>query len=197
MYTDNFLEVFKILNIQIFLFSVLLFFIGYAVAPTAYFKKVKWLTLYPFFIINLIDKHFNKDWHPLKIFLVIFVLNSLSLFINLISAFGIILPVLFSIYLGINLGIVMYHTLEGKHYYLSLLNPVAIIELPAVWISFTMAIQYSAVTYFQINWIDQISFNQYLTYFFVTIIPLLFCAGVIETILIIISRKFENKKNKD
>ena len=67
---DDFFEVFGIINLQIYLFSILLFFIGYAFAPTAYFKKIKWLTAYSFFIINLIDKHFNKDWHPIKIFIV-------------------------------------------------------------------------------------------------------------------------------
>lgn len=192
---DNFLDVFKIINTQIFLLSILLFFIGYAIAPFAYFKKIKWLTSYPFFLIRLIEQHFNKEWHPLKIFLVIFVLNSISLLINLVSAFGIILPVLFSIYLGINLGIVMYHTLDGKFYYLSLLNPVAIIELPAVWISYTMAIQYSAVKYFNISWIEPVPFAQYFTYFIFTVIPLLLIAAIIETVLIIISRKFE--RNSD
>lgn len=194
---DTFGEVFKILNTQILLFSILLFFIGYAIAPVAYFKKIKWLTSYPFFIINLIDKHFNKDWHPLKIFVVIFILNSLSLFINLVSAFGIILPIFFGIYLGLNLGIVMYHTLEGKFYFISLLNPVAIIELPAVWISFTMAIQYSANTYLGINWIESVSFNQYFGYYIETIIPLLFIAAIIETTLIVIARKYEKDKNED
>ena len=78
---EEFSEVLNIINLQVFLFSVLLFFIGYAFAPTAYYKKIKWLTAYPFFIINLIEKHFNQDWPPLKIFTVILSLNSISLFI--------------------------------------------------------------------------------------------------------------------
>jgi len=183
--------VFDIINVQVYLFSVLLFFLGYAFAPTAYYKKVKWLTAYPFFIINLIEKHFNQDWPPLKIFTVILLLNSVSLFLNLVSAFGIILPVIFSIYLGINLGVVMYHTLEGKHYYISLFNPVALIELPAAWMSFTMAIQFSASHYFDIEGISAISFNQYCYYFLITVIPLLIIAGIIETGLIIVAKKFE------
>jgi len=190
---DDFFEVFRIINLQIYIFSILLFFIGYAFAPTAYFKKIKWLTVYPFFIINLIDKHFNKDWHPIKIFIVIVLLNSLSLFFNLISAYGIILPVIFSIYLGINLGIVMYHSLNGKHYYLSLLNPVALIELPAAWLSFSMAIQFSATNYFNITGITQVTFNQYINYFLITVLPLLIIAGIIETALIVVAKKMEEK----
>ena len=186
-------EIFQIINTQIFLLSILLFFIGYAFAPTAYYKKIKWLTAYPFFIIGLIDKHFNKDWHPAKIFLAIISLNTLSLFLNLISAYGIILPFIFSIYLGINLGIVMYHSLEGKHYFLSLLNPIAIIELPAAWLSFTMAIQFSATHYFGIEGIAAIEFIQYMNYFFVLVIPLLLIAAVIETGLIVIAKKIDPK----
>jgi len=191
---EEFSEVFKVINLQVYLFSVLLFLSGYAFAPTAYYKKIKWLTAYPFFIINLIEKHFNQDWPPFKIFIVILLLNSISLFTNLVSAFGVVLPILFSIYLGINLGIVMYHTLEGKHYYLSLFNPVALIELPAAWLSFTMAIQFSAINYFNISGIADVSFYQYVSYFLITVIPLLVVAGIIETGLIVIAKKFENKE---
>ena len=195
---EEFTAVFTVINLQVYLFSVLLFFIGYALAPTAYYKKIKWLTAYPFFIINLIEKHFNQDWDPLKVFIVILLLNSVSLFLNLVSAFGVILPVIFSIYLGVNLGVVMFHTLEGRHYYLSLFNPVALIELPAAWLSFTMAIQFSARNYFNISGVPEVSFNQYLTYFLITVIPLLIIAGIIETGLIVVAKKFEkNEQNKD
>ena len=146
------------------MFSVLLFFIGYVIAPTAYFKKIKWLTTYPFFIIKLIDKYFNKSWHPIKIFLVLFFLNSTSLYISLLSGYGIILPFLMAIYLGLNIGIIMYHTLEGRFFYLSLINPVAILELPATWLCFTMAIQFSVNKYFNILDLPYISFKQYCFY---------------------------------
>lgn len=192
-----FFEVFDIINGQVYLLSILLFFIGYALAPTAYFKEIKWLTAYPFFIIKLIDKHFKMDWHPLKTFSVIVILNSLSLFINLISAYGIILPVIFSVYLGINLGIVMYHSLKAQHYYLSLLNPVAMIELPVVWLSFSMAIQFSATTYFNISELTQITFVQYINYFLITVIPLLIIAAIIETALIVVARKIEDKNQNN
>jgi uncharacterized membrane protein SpoIIM required for sporulation len=188
-------EIFKLINTQIFLFSILLFFIGYAIAPAAYYKKIKWLTAYPFFIISLIDKHFNKDWHPAKTFFVIVGLNTISLFINLVSAYGVVLPLIFSIYLGINLGIVMYHSLEGKHYFLSLMNPVAMIELPAAWLSFTMAIQFSASHYFNISGIEKVEFNQYVLFFITLVIPLLLLAGIIETALISIAKKMDQNQN--
>ena len=195
---ENYSKLYNSINLQIYLFSILLFFVGYALAPMAYYKKIKWLTAYPFFIINLIEKNFNQDWHPLKIFIVILLLNSFSLFLNLISAYGVILPIIFSIYLGINLGIVMYHTLEGKHYYLSLFNPVALIELPAAWLSFTMAIQFSATHYFSIAGIAIVNFTLYIYYFLITVIKLLIVAGIIETGLIVVAKKIEkNEQTKD
>ena len=87
--------------------------------------------------------------------------------------------------MGINIGVVMYHSLEGKFYYVGLLNPVAIIELPAAWLSITMAIQFSLQNFLKLSFLPKIGFMQYVDYFLATIIPLLFFAGIIETILIV------------
>ena len=159
------LEQLRILNIQIFILSILLFFIGYAFAPTAYYKKIKWLTAYPFFIIHLMDRYFKKDWHPIKIFSVIFFINSVSLFTNLLSGWVIFLPYLLIIYLGLNIGVIMYHTLEGRYYYASLFNPVSLLELPAAWISISMAIQFSLARDFDFTFIERSSFDSYLVLF--------------------------------
>ena len=96
---QSFLAVFKVLNFQILILSALLFFVGYAFAPTAYYKKVKWLTVYPFFMIKIMDKYFQQNWSPMIIFIVILILNTISLSINLISGWGIILPFLFVVYI--------------------------------------------------------------------------------------------------
>lgn len=189
---QSFLEIFRVINTQILIISILLFFVGYAIAPTAYYKKIKWLTAYPFFIIKLMDAFFKKKHHPLKVFFILFTLNTISLFLNLISAWGIILPLIFVLYMGLNIGVVMYHSLEGKFYYIGLLNPVAILELPAAWLSITMAMQFSLQHYFNISFLPTISFLQYVDYFIYTIIPLLLFAGIIETILIVKSEKDNN-----
>ena len=155
------------------------------------------MTVYPFFIIKLIDKYFNKNWHPIKIFIIQFTINSISLFINLLAGFGVILPFFMAVYMGFNIGIIMYHTLQGRFFYLSLFNPVAILEIPATWLSFCMSIQFSLNNYFSIKSIPSISFNQYCIYFIMTIIPLLILSGIIETILIVIARRYENKESHE
>ncbi len=190
---DKFLAVFHILNFQVVLLAALLFFIGYVLAPTAHYKKIKWLTAYPFFIIHIMDKYFKKEWPALVIFIVILSLNGFSLFLNLLSGWVIILPFLLIIYTGLNIGVVMYHTLEGRFYYASLLNPVAMLELPAAWISIAMAIQFSLNRISGLEFFADISFNQYIVYFFYTIIPLLILSAIIETILIMVARKHESE----
>jgi uncharacterized membrane protein SpoIIM required for sporulation len=177
------------LNFHIFVIAVLLFFSGYALAPTAHFKNIKWLTVYPYFILDLMNKHFKFHWPALKIFLIIFVLNSFSLFLNLLSAWGIIAPLFFIVYLGINIGVIMYHTLRGRFYYASLLNPVALFELPAAWISITMAIQFSLKYFFHVGFLNEIPFTRYLLYFVFTVIPLLCVAAIIEVYLIVRARR--------
>jgi hypothetical protein len=189
---QSFLEVFRVINIQIFIISILLFFVGYAIAPTAYYKKIKWLTAYPFFIIKVMDTFFKKKHQPLKIFFILFTLNTFSLFLNLISAWGILLPFIFVLYMGLNIGVVMYHSLEGKFYYIGLLNPVAILELPAAWLSITMAMQFSLQHFLNISFLPAIGFLKYVDYFLYTIIPLLLIAGIIETIMIVKNEKDNN-----
>jgi len=192
---DTYLSLFENLNLQILLLSALLFFIGYAFAPTAYYKKIKWLTAYPFFIIKLMDSFFKKEHGPIKIFVLLLMLNTISLFINLISAWGIILPFLLIIYMGLNVGVVIYHSLEGHFYYAGLLNPVALLELPAAWLSVAMAIQFSLTHFFKIADLKEVAFSVYIGYFFYAVMPLLVVAGLIETFLISIGSKTNNSKD--
>jgi uncharacterized membrane protein SpoIIM required for sporulation len=135
------------------------------------------------------DVFVQKKHHPIKIFFSIVSLNTFSLFISLISGWEMLLPFLVIIYMGINIGVVMYHSLEGKFYYLSLLNPVALLELPAAWLSITMAIQFGLQHFLNLSFLPEITFEQYLVFFLYTIIPLLILAGIIETILIVKGEK--------
>ncbi len=174
---DAFLEVFSILNTQIILLTALLFFIGYVLAPTVYYKKVSWLTAYPFFMIDLMDKYFKKEWPGWVIFIVILGLNSFSLFLNLLSGWLYVVPYVLIIYTGLNIGVIMYHTLEGRFYYASLFNPVALLELPAAWISITMAIQFSLNQMVGEPIFADVSFGQYVLFFVHTIIPYINCSS--------------------
>jgi uncharacterized membrane protein SpoIIM required for sporulation len=98
-----------------------------------------------------------------------------------------------------NIGVVTYHTLEGKYYYAALINPVAFFELPAAFLTFCMAFQYNlskmgVLKISMIKWED-IAFERYLVLFLIVVLPVLFIAGIIETYLIHFSNKFGNDSN--
>ncbi len=188
----------ELINFQIFLFSIILFFIGYAFAPTVYFKKIKLLAAYPQWIIKKMDIIIKKDWKASSLFIFLLSVNSFSLFVNLLSGFIPGLPILFAVLTGINIGYITYHTLEGRFYYAALINPVALFELPAAFISFTLAMQYNLrLTNLQLFELPEIGFSGYLNLFIIAVIPLLLISGIIETFLIIISQKIRDEENDE
>lgn len=188
----------ELINFQTFLFSIILFFIGYAFAPTVYFKKIKILSVYPQWIIKKMDILIKKDWKTSSLFIFLISVNSFSLFVNLLSGFVPGLPVLFAILTGINIGYITYHTLEGRFFYAALINPVALFELPAAFISFTLAIQYNLrLINLKLFDLPETGFSGYLNLFLITVIPLLLISGIIETFLIMISQKIRDDKNDE
>ena len=190
---SDYFQQFNILNLPIFLSSILFFLIGYALAPTVYYKKISWLLAYPMWMANKIEDLMNKKWHPAALFLFIFSLNSISLGIDFISGIVPLLPVLFAVWTGLNIGLITYHTLDGEFFFAAILNPVALIELPAAFIAFTLAFQYN-LNIFNVHFsaLSAPSFSAYLHLFLVVVLPLLFIAGILETWLIFYSKKMED-----
>ncbi|MGD9488254.1 MAG: stage II sporulation protein M [Calditrichaceae bacterium] len=185
-----------LLNFNIFLTSALFFFAGYAFAPTACYKKINWILVYPRWLVSKLDHLVKKKWNLMILFLVIFLVNGASLFINLLSGFIPGLPFLFALWMGVNIGVVSYDTLEGNYYYAALLNPVALFELPAAFISFTMAFQYNLINLnIPMKGIAAIPFSEYIHLFIEIVLPLLLIAGILETALINFSQKLENNND--
>lgn len=187
-----------LLNLQIFFISILVFFIGYAFAPTAYFKKIKWLIAYPLWLSNKLERLAKVEWNPVYLFLFLLAVNSISLLIALLTGLAPIIPVIYAMGMGFNIGIITYHTLKGKLYYAALLNPVALFELPAAFIVFTMAFQYNIKLVIPnlLN-LKSVSFSVYLNMFISLVIPLLTLASILETALIVLSRKLKIDENDD
>jgi len=186
------------LNLQVFFITILVFFIGYAYAPTAYYKQIRWLTAYPLWLADKLERLARINWNPVILFISLLFINSISLFIALLTGLLPFVPVLYALSMGFNIGVITYHTLKGKLYYTALLNPVALFELPAAFISFTMAFQYNIklMNMDLIN-IDYVPFNGYVNIFFLLVVPLLSFASVVETVLIVISRKFKIDEEND
>ncbi|MBN2426450.1 MAG: stage II sporulation protein M [Calditrichaceae bacterium] len=190
---ENILNILSIIHIKIFLISILFFIIGYAAAPTAYYKEIRFLTAYPLWVAKKMEAWAKKKWHPALLFLFLFSMNSISLLLNFFSGYVPGLPVIFAIWTGLNIGLITYHTLKGQYYFVSLANPVALFELPAAFISFTAAIQFNISYFFpDLFSLPQVSFSGYMTLYYFITLPLLVISGIIETILIIFSQKFED-----
>jgi hypothetical protein len=195
---DYFESSIAVLNLQVFFVSILVFFIGYTLAPTAYFKNIKWLIAYPLWISKKLERLTKIKWSPVYLFAFLLIVNSISLFAALLTGLAPILPLLYTISVGFNIGIITYHNLKGKLYYVALLNPIALFELPAAFIVFTMAFQYNLqLLNLKVLYTETTPFAEYLNIFLFLIIPLLAIASIIETTLIIISQKINMNDEDD
>lgn len=186
-------ELFLPINLQLILAGMVFFFLGYALAPMVYFKKVKVLTTFPLWIASKLEKESHKKWNPYFLFVFIFSLNTISLTIDFFSGFILFLPIVLAVWTGLNVGVATFHTLKGELYYLALLNPVALFELPAVFFTFGLALGYNSkiLNLGIIN--TSIGSGIYWHSFLWIVIPLLLIAAVIEAALIYLAQKMEQK----
>ncbi len=188
---------FSLINFQIFLLSILCVMAGYVFAPTVQYKQIRFLMIYPLWVESKLEKWSPEKWQALPLFLFLFCLNLFSLFVDLFSGLIPFLPFIFAVWSGINIGLITYRKLEGRFYYISLINPVSVFELPAVFITFTAAIQYNlkdiGVTILDLPKADV---GAYLKLFLTIVVPLTFIAGVLETVLIKMISRLENKEDK-
>jgi len=189
------LDLIGLLNLSVFFGSMFFFFAGYALAPMIYSKKISWLLVYPMWIADKIELWMDKKWRPAPLFLFIFSMNSISLGIDFISGFVPFLPVFIAVWTGLNIGVIAFHTLKGRFYFASLLNPVALLELPAAFVVFTMAFQYNIkLLNIKFDGFQAHSFSEYFLIFLMIVLPLLIAAGLLETWLIFLHKKMENNE---
>ncbi len=188
----------ELIHLRVFLFSMVLFFAGYTLAPWVYYKNIKPLLAYPKWLAQKLDKLASKRWHFLTLFLFILTINTFSLFVDFISGLLPGLPILFAVWTGFNVGVITYHTLVGKFYFASLLNPVALFELPAAFVAFTLALQYNCVV-IGCHWLGNLpeNFSHYWNAFLWIVLPLLIIAGIIETFAIKLAQRIEEAEEQE
>ena len=191
---DLFFSTLKLINLQVFLFSALIFMLGYALAPTVHYKNIKWLMAYPLWMENALEKLLGKKLNTLLMFFFIFVLNFLSLLLDFLSGFVIFVPLIMALWMGLNIWIITYNMLNGRFFYSALFNPVSLFELPAAFIALSLAFQLNLASLGS-SFIptENISFSLYFKAFLSLVVPLLVISGIIETIVLHISKKFNDK----
>ena len=180
-------------RIQLVFVGMVFFFSGYAAAPWIYHKKIKWLLAFPLWIADKLKTWSEKKINVYGLFFFIFGVNSISLTLDFLSGFILFLPILFATWTGLNIGVVTFHSLKGEFYFAALLNPVALLELPAVFITFALALGYNMQL---LEWSAEglfWKFDTYLHSYLWIVIPLLFISAVVETALIHWAQKIEEK----
>jgi len=177
-------NVWRLIDGVLFLLAAVLFFIGVFFAPIVVKKEVRLLLWYPLWIWGLIKRHIDLGAPFLRLWALIFSLNSISLFGNLVSGLFIILPPLFSFLLGIHVAIISLKELGKLRLVFLILNPVSLFELPAAWISLSLGMSLGRELY-QSKYANVLSLlgRELMGYLFL-VLPLLAIAGFIEVSLI-------------
>jgi hypothetical protein len=177
-------NVWRLIDGFFFLLAAVLFFLGVLAAPIVVRKEIKPLLWYPLWMWGLIKRHIDLGAPFLKLWALIFSLNSVSLFCNLVSGLFIILPPLFSFLLGIHIAIISLKELRKVRLVLLILNPVSLFELPAAWISLSLGMNLGRELYLS-TYTNVLSLfgREFMGYLFL-VLPLLIIAGFIEVSLI-------------
>ncbi len=185
-YFATYKQIFHLLNWDLIGFSAILFVVGVLLAPVALERNLRWLTAYPEWVFNKIQAFVEKKPHAAFLFLIIFGLNSFSVFVVYVSGFTLVLPYVFIIWSGLNAGVLLYKEMGGGvALLLFFLNPVAIFELPANWIAYSLGIEMS-LFYFKTHLFSTVTsiFKQNEIVFLWLVLPLLFIGALIEASLI-------------
>jgi hypothetical protein len=98
-------------------FALLLLFAGFCLSYVVDMFKIKALMWFPHWFVKIMSKHVNPKAKFLKIFLVIFLFNSISIFIYMLSGLLVIVPFVIAFFTGLNIGISVFippkHNVDG------------------------------------------------------------------------------------
>ena len=190
-----YINILRLIDLNLCLLASFLFFLGLILSPWVVRRNIRFFLFYPLWIWRLIKRHLNPEDPYLKIFFFIFSLNSISLLSNVLSGLFFVLPFIFAILLGMNVGIVLFKEIGKLDFLAIFLNPVSLFELPAAWISISVGIKIGILLYpdFALSAIGEILSKEIPVYIYV-IIPLLIISGLMETTMIkVLARKLETR----
>ncbi len=176
-----------------FFISAIIFLGGIYAGPLIVEKEWNLLLKYPRWIFHLIQRYLNVRFRFFYLFLLIIILNNISLFGSFASGFLVIVPPVAAFLTGFNVAVITFDIAGWKGIWHMLFNPVAWLEFPAAWLSFSMGFQLAEVQLYHWNWLMTYQLfltlsELYLKYAF----TLLVIAALVETAMIIIAQKYEN-----
>lgn len=131
-------QLLSVISPWLVLLSALLFVIGVTLAPMVVERQIRILLWYPNWIWTKLQQFMARKPNFWQLWLVIFLLNSTSLLFNLCCGFGVLLPFVIGVDLGLNVGIIGYQEGGWKTLWAMLAAPHALLELPAAWLSLAL-----------------------------------------------------------
>ena len=85
---------FDVINFTLLIFTAIIFFIGYTLAPSVYFHKIKFLLAYPMWLNRLLESWIENKKITMAAFGSMFLLNAFFLTLSLLSGYIPFLPVI-------------------------------------------------------------------------------------------------------
>ena len=95
-------------NIYFTWFALLIFFSGFCFSYLVDHFKIRFLTWFPHWFLKLMSKYVNPKASSLKIFLIIFLFNSISIAVYMISGLFVIFPYIIAFLTGMNIGLTVF-----------------------------------------------------------------------------------------
>lgn len=191
MFGDLFAEI----NFAYIFAAAVLFLSGIYYAPFIVDRNIRWLLIYPRWIARLMEKYFTVRWGFIPTFFIILILNNISLFTGFVSGFLLIVPFIIAFLTGFHVAVVGYDLMGWKGIWHILVNPIAWLEFPAAWISFSLGFRLAYVMY---------SFRQFdtayqyfrllLPLYFKYVFTLLLIAALLESLLIVLADRHKDGK---
>ncbi len=184
-----FSDLIEAVDFTYFFLSALLFFAGMYFGPVAVEKDIQWLLRYPRWLLRLTQRYFTENMSAFAIFLLIFVLNNLSMMTGFLSGLLVVLPPVAAFLTGFNVAVVSFELLGWKGIWQVLINPVAWLEFPAAFISFSMAFSLAEAHLIDSSWHYVFStLNALWPLYLKYVVTLLVAAAGLETGLIVLGR---------
>ncbi|MBN2365447.1 MAG: hypothetical protein JXL67_04740 [Calditrichaeota bacterium] len=188
-----FTDLFENLHFTYIFCTAVLFIAGIYFAPTIVDKNIRWMLRYPRWVASLMERYFSVRWGFFFLFLIIFILNNMSLFLGFLSGFLIVLPLFFAFFTGFNVAVISYDLMGWKGIWHMLMNPIAWLEFPAAWLSFGMGMKIGVTILTSGNFTQAVSlFNTLLPIYGKYVLVLLLIAALLESGLIVLAEKHKD-----
>ncbi len=177
-----------------FFVSAIIFLVGIYVGPVIVEKGWSLLLKYPRWLFRLMQRYLDVRFRFVYLFLIIVLLNNISLFGSFAAGFLIIVPPAAAFFTGFNVAVITYDIAGWKGIWHMLFNPVAWLEFPAAWLSFSLGFQLAEIQLRHWHWSDTYRrFVSLVPIYLKYVFTLLILAALLESAMIVIARKYDDE----